>query len=323
MPSGCSTGKPEGAAAARLYAGLRQRDEQGREMTDFPTLIGVVIPVRNEAHYLPSQLEALASQTYRGRWEVVIADNGSTDGSAAVAKRCADRLPALRVVDASRRRGINHARNVGSAAARGDLILFCDADDVASPQWLEAMAEAARHADIVGGLTDGDTLNNPVSVAWRFSYPKDDLPRSLGFLRYAGGGNLAIRAEVLRDLGGWNEDYAGGCDEVELCWRAQLAGYRMGFAPRAVMHCRYRSGLREFARQMYGYGFGETKLYRDFRDRGLRRPSIRRRLRQWRWLLTHAPDLFRSVESRGIWIRWAAYWFGRLRGSIHHRVIFL
>jgi glycosyltransferase involved in cell wall biosynthesis len=289
----------------------------------FPMLVSVVIPVRNEERALPTQLEALAHQSYPGAWEVIVSNNDSTDRTAEVAREWTDRLPDLRVVDASGRKGINHARNVGAAGARGDFIIYCDADDVATPGWLAAMVEAGRSSDLVGGFLERQTLNDSSAVAWRFSYPTDSLPKSLGFLPYAEGANVGVRADVLRALRGWNEDYDVSCDDVEFCWRAQLAGYRLGFAPRAVMLYRYRPKLRAFARQAYRYGFGETRLYRDFRDRGLRRPSVRRRLREWRDLVTRTADLLRSRESRGVWVRSAAYWSGRVRGSVHHRVLFL
>lgn len=288
-----------------------------------PRLASVVIPARNAAALLPRQLRALAGQTYRGAWEVLVADNGSSDGTAEVARACAGQLPALRVVDAARRRGINCARNEGARAAQGDLLLFCDADDEACPEWLARMVDAAGAHDLVGGPLDRRSLNDPVTVAWRWPSPEDALAVAHAFLPYAEGANFGIWADVLRALGGWNEEYAGGADDVELCWRAQLAGYRIGFAPRAVIRYRHRTALTAMARQVFGFGFGDTKLYRDFRARGLRRPSLRSRLGEWCRLAGRATELVRSPESRGAWLRDAAYWAGRMSGSLHHRVPFV
>jgi glycosyltransferase involved in cell wall biosynthesis len=288
-----------------------------------PRLLSVVIPARNAAGLLARQLRALAGQTYVGPWEVVIADNGSTDGTGEVVRTSAGGVPAVRLVDASRRRGINCARNEGARAARGDFLLFCDADDEVSPVWLGEMVKAASTADLVGGPLDRRTLNDPLTVAWRWPSPEAALPVAHEFLPYAEGSNFGIWADVLQALGGWNEDYAGGGDDVELCWRAQLAGYRIGFATKAVIRYRHRPELRAMARQVFGYGFGDTKLYRDFRGRGLRRPNVRLRLREWGRLVGRAADLFHSRESRGAWVRDAAYWAGRVRGSLHHRVPFV
>src|SRR5436190_10421104 len=126
---------------------------------DAPRLVSVVIPVRNAARLLADQLYALAAQDYDGHWEVVVADNGSSDGSAAVARRLARRLPSLRVVDASGRRGVGPARNAGAAAAGGDLLAFCDADNVADRGWLGEIVRAATSADLVVGATIVDRVN--------------------------------------------------------------------------------------------------------------------------------------------------------------------
>jgi len=98
-------------------------------MTDDP-FVSVVIPALNVADTIGDQLDALAHQTYAGAWEVVVSDNGSTDATRERVEVWRDRLPHLRIVDSSRRRGVSPARNVGVEAARGDLVLICDGDDV-------------------------------------------------------------------------------------------------------------------------------------------------------------------------------------------------
>src|SRR5688500_9296124 len=96
----------------------------------------VVVPVRDGAATIGEQLAALAQQDFPGSWEVVVADNGSRDGTADVVRSFRDRLPGLRLVDASARPGASHARNAGAAAATGEVLAFCDADDVVDPGWL-------------------------------------------------------------------------------------------------------------------------------------------------------------------------------------------
>ena len=117
-------------------------------------------------------------QTYTGPWEVVVVDNGSTDASVQVVEAWRERIPGLRIVDASGARGLNHARNRGADAARGDLLAFADADDEAVPGWLESLATAAAFADLVGGALDGDALNDGMIAR---SIPRGGAPRaSLG-----------------------------------------------------------------------------------------------------------------------------------------------
>lgn len=303
---------------------LASEPVETQEQDAEPGLVSVVIPVRNEATTLPDQFSALAQQTYRGRWEVVISDNGSTDGSQQIAIDWTDRLPSLRVVDSSQRPGIGHARNVGARVASGSLIALCDGDDRCEPGWLEAMVEGLRKYDLVGGRLDVSD-NDPIAIAWRRPFPSDGLPVALGFLPYAIGANCAVRKQVVEALGGWREDYENraGVEDVEFSWRAQLANYRIGFAPDAVVRYRYRSGLISLAKQFYRYGLMEPKLYKEFRRAGVARSSIKVAVKAWLWMLLHLPDLIREPEARGVWVRKAAYRSGRLVGSLRAGVIFL
>lgn len=284
-----------------------------------PALVSVVIPARNAAATLREQLEALAGQTYTGAWEVVLADNGSTDGTVEIARRFSHPRAELRVVDASARAGSSFARNFGAAQARGDFVVFCDADDVVAPGWLEAMARAARDYDAVTGPQDAGEINPPVVQHWR--PPRaTTLPRS-AFLPYAPSCNLGVWADVYAGTGGFDEDYPQAHD-VEWSWRAQLAGHTLGFAADAVVHYRYRATVRGVARQAYLSGLDSARLYRDFRSRGMRRPRLVRSLRVWAWLVARSPYLA-SATQRGVWVRRAGEAWGRVRGSARFRVMFL
>jgi glycosyltransferase involved in cell wall biosynthesis len=286
-----------------------------------PALVSVIVPVRNDAGILQSQLECLAVQGYKDAWEIVIADNGSTDGSTDVVRAHADQFSRLVIVDASARRSVCFARNMGADAASGDFLVFCDADDEVAPGWLAALTEAARTCDVVGGRLDQEALNHGPITAWRPGpYSTDRLPVALDFLPHAVSANCGIWRDVLDAIGGWNEEYRG-CTDVELSWRAQLAGYHLGFAPEAVVRYRYRTTLGGLARQYFRIGSGESRLYRDFRRRGIRR-NVRVALRTWAWIAVNLPLAGWRRERRGFWARVAARRLGRLSGSVRARTFF-
>jgi GT2 family glycosyltransferase len=288
---------------------------------DPTNVISVVIPMRNAARTITAQLEALAAQDYADEWEVIIADNGSSDGSAELAMKFVGRLPGLRVIDASARRGVSHARNVGARAAAGEVIALCDADDVVGPGWLTALAAACRTWDVVGGSLDEVSLNDADARAWRGT-ARSDAPTTSS-RRYAVGCNCAVRASVVREIGGWNEDYVGGGDDVEFSWRAQLAGYSLGFAPEAVVSRRFRTDVRSLARQAVERGRAQPRHYRDFPDPGRPPRPGRLGLRRWLWLARHLGDVFASRARRGHWVRFAAGCVGRIVGSVQCRVAYL
>ena len=287
-----------------------------------PKLISVILPVRNGERHISEQLDALAAQSYQEDWELLVVDNGCTDRTLEIVECCSTRLPHVAVVDARARRGLNHARNLGAAAAQGDFLVFCDADDVATPGWLAAMADAARHADVVGGRLDFDALNGSEIRAWRPQRAMTALIREQGWLAYAPGGNIGIWTSVAREIG-WDERFTFGSSDHDFSWRAQLAGYRLAYAPEALILQRYRRTRRATAVQSFRYGRSGATLYRAFKDVGMPRPDNRDALRRWLRLITAVPALGRSPARRGKWLRDLAFRAGRLTGSIRERMLYL
>ena len=110
-------------------------------------MISVVVPVRNGMPWIEEQIRALAAQRCDEPWEVVIADNGSTDGTLEFARDWSASHDHFLVVDASGLPGTSAARNAGVEVARGELLAFCDADDVVRPDWLAHCAAALDDAE--------------------------------------------------------------------------------------------------------------------------------------------------------------------------------
>lgn len=287
-------------------------------------MIGVVVPVRDGAPVLGEQLTALQRQDYSGAWRVYVADNGSTDATVAVARSFAGSLP-LTVVDAGAVPGINRARNAGSRAALEDgaeVLVFCDADDAVDPGWLAAMARASTVWDAWGGALDRTRFSDPARLRPAHRRSTGLIPWN-GYLPFASGANLGVRARVWARLGGFDESFCGGGDDVDFCWRVQQAGFSLGFQADAVVHYRERPSLRGLARQFRGYGRQDPRLYRNHREHGMPPSSFRDGVRGWAHLVVHAPRSLRRADQRGQWVRWAARRFGRIEGSIRARTLYL
>jgi glycosyltransferase involved in cell wall biosynthesis len=292
-------------------------------MNDARPTLSVVIPCLNGADVLGRQLDALADQEYPGTWEVVVADNGSSDGSAELAKGYEPRFPSLTVVDASARRGQAYARNTGVEAARGDALLFVDADDAVAPGYLTAMADALSRHDFVAAYGNADALNPDwVRGTRRAAQPTDGLPNPFGFLPFSGGGLLGIRREAFERVGGFDADHWRSGQDIDFCWRVQLAGVGLHPAPGAMVHIAYRATLPGQYRQGRHYGRGEAFLYRKFRAAGMPGPTWKQALGSWYqlgWRLLRV----RTKGDLGNWLRGAGRMVGRLQGSLHHRVLYL
>ena len=291
-------------------------------MPELPS-VSVVVPAYNEAAHLGAQLRALGAQDYEGEVEILVADNGSTDGTPDVARAAAEQsLPQVRVLDASQRPGPSAARNAGWRAARGELVLFCDADDLVEPGWVRAMVDALGTAGVVGGRLEVESLNDRLTLAWRQPPAQTALPRGEGYLPFAMGSNMGARADVLRTVGGFDEELDRSGEEPDLCWKAQLAGEAIAFAPDAVIRYRLRQGLCPLVRQQRNWGKGSVDLYVRFRDKGMPRSSTARSLRRWAELLAATPYALASRERRGRWAARLAYRWGRVLASIEHRTVY-
>jgi len=260
----------------------------------------VVIPMYNAAATIGEQLDALAGQTVSD-FEVVVADNGSTDGGPSIV--AAHRVGA-QLVDASQQHGPGHARNVGSDAASGERLLYCDADDVADPHWVEALSGALDTWDLVGGKIEVHRLN-PTSYRWRAPNAWNPSAKPLPT---RSGANLGIRRSVLSEIGGWGLFRCA--EDTELCWRAQLAGFSLGFEERAVMHYRPRNTLWDHAVQQHYWGYGDVSVQARFPQFDPRPMASR-----WRfagWMVKNSPLLLRG-QGRGAWVGTVAYRLGSER----------
>lgn|GEM_PF-423361 len=236
---------PFGRAVTAIYGDLSEPPPVTREQYE----ISVIVPVFNGEHFLSNQLAALARQAEAKELDIVIADNGSSDRTKQVALAYSNAFGALRVVDAGERRGVNHARNVGLAAAWGGKVLFCDHDDEVHVGWVAALAQALETADLVGG----HAVPYFPSRAGHREGPGpelgDPLQSVLGYLPYAIGASLGVRRVAALAVGGFDETFVGGHDEADFCWRLQEAGYSIRGAESAILSYRQRERARDAYRQ--------------------------------------------------------------------------
>jgi glycosyltransferase involved in cell wall biosynthesis len=277
-------------------------------------MISVILPVRDGLPWLDDQLRALASQQCDEPWEVVVADNGSTDASVDTARRWSERWDALRVIDASAKAGPAAARNAGVRTARGQLLAFCDADDVVQSGWLQACVVALRHADVVAGTFDLSMLNDAPATE-----PGPAATSQLGFLPAGLAANLAVRTEAFAAVGGFSEELLIG-EDIDLCWRLQLEGFRFALASDALVAKRERDDSAALFSRALAFGRCGPLLYRRYRGRGAKR-DFAGAAKSWLWVLVTLPRLGQRHLRRS-WVRAVGVRIGRLAGSVTERVFF-
>lgn len=182
--------------------------------------VSFVIPVRNDAEGLARCLASIAASQYpRDRWEVVVADNGSVDDSAAVA-RAAGAL----VVDLP---GLSVAalRNHAARLAAGNLLAFVDADHEITPSWLASAATTLADPSVGAA---GAPCHVPAEATWVqrvYDTLRDHTPgrRDVSWL---GSGNLVVRRSCFEEAGGFDESLVT-CEDVDLCSRLRAKKLRV------------------------------------------------------------------------------------------------
>lgn len=198
--------------------------------------ISIVIPVYNEAQHLAACLEAIARQTVQPL-EVIVVDNNSADNSVLVAQN----FPFVRVIQ-EKRQGVVYARDRGFNEARGDILGRIDADTVIDADWVESLHEIFSNAEVAvvtGKVHYTDVaLTNVVNAI--DLHIRRRLARLLGREVAIQGANMALRAEVWRDIKADVCRKAGMHEDFDLAIHANGHGHLVQFDERLAAGIGYR-----------------------------------------------------------------------------------
>ena len=209
--------------------------------------VSVVIPNWNGEKFVGKCLESLKNQTFKD-FETVFVDNHSADASVA---RARETLPQARIIPLSDNFGFAGGVNQGIRAAQGEMIALLNNDTEADPRWLEELCSTLKANPGFGFATskiilmkDKKTIDScGDGYSWYgIPYPlgRDQIDRgqfdSNGKVFSACGGAAIYKKEVFEKVGLFDEDFFAYYEDTDLSFRAQLAGYRCLFVPRAVVY---------------------------------------------------------------------------------------
>ncbi|MBI3978565.1 MAG: glycosyltransferase [Chloroflexi bacterium] len=226
--------------------------------------ISVIVCTYNGARTIRDCLEGLRRLEYPNS-EVIVVDDGSTDGTAAIVREYGFRL-----VGFPTNRGLSSARNAGLAAATGEIVAYTDDDARPDPHWLTYLATTflrTGHAGVGGPNLapsgDGaiaDCIANapggPIHVLLS-DQEAEHIP----------GCNMAFRKTALDAIGGFDPQFCTAGDDVDVCWRLQQRGWTLGFSPAAFVWHHRRNSVRAYWKQQQGYGRAEALLERKWPEK--------------------------------------------------------
>ncbi|NOZ05876.1 MAG: glycosyltransferase family 2 protein [Chloroflexi bacterium] len=217
-------------------------------MSQSHPLVSVVIPNWNGAHHLVTCLDALGRQTYPN-FEVVLVDNGSTDRSVALVQ---ERYPAVRLLVLPENQGFAGAVNAAIRdLAQGEIIALLNNDTEVHPDWLAALQDALTRYPQAGMAASkillfdrrdtfhsaGDTFGVDGMPVNRGVWQRDVGQFDREELIFGGcGGAVAYRRAMLDEIGLFDRRLGSYCEDVDLNWRAQLAGWQCIYVPKAIVY---------------------------------------------------------------------------------------
>src|SRR5262245_34952725 len=244
--------KPALAALSRLYA-----DPPVRPAVDAPR-VSVVCCSYNGEPTIRDTLAGLAKLDYPD-YEVIVVDDGSTDATASIARGYGAR------VISTPNQGLSAARNLGLREATGSIVAYIDDDAYPDPSWLTFLVRAFREGGYcgVGGPNLLPPEDGPVAECVGNS-PGGPCHVLLSDCEaeHIPGCNMAFEKAWLQRVGGFDPQFRTAGDDVDLCWRLQEAGGRLGFHAGAVVWHHRRPSLRRYWKQQVGYGKAEALLAR-------------------------------------------------------------
>jgi GT2 family glycosyltransferase len=220
----------------------------------------VVVPNWNGRDFLGPCLTALRDQVERD-FAVVIVDNGSQDGSAAFVE---EHFPEAQLIQLNQNRGFAAATNAGIKTAPGEYVALLNNDCEPAPSWLsELVACLERHPRAIAStsklvlrdephvIDDAGDILSTYFRAYERGRGEHDRGQYDGELQVFGASGAASlwRVEMLKQIGLFDEDFFAYYEDVDLSFRARLAGYECWYAPRAVVRHARAGTSQEWAAQ--------------------------------------------------------------------------
>lgn len=262
--------------------------------------VSIVIPNYNGKHFLKACLEAVFAQTIKDL-EVIVVDNGSTDGSQEYLAK----FPSVRILSLDQNYGFCRAVNEGIKAAASDYVILLNNDTEVEKDFAKELLEAIKADERIFSCSSkmlqfhereriDDAGDYYCALGWAFGRGKGDLAsdyETTAKIFAACAGAAIYRKKMLEELGYFDEKHFAYLEDIDLGYRARIAGYRNVYAPKAVVY-------------HVGSGFSGS-VHNAFKVKLSSRNSIYLAYKNMPWLqlILNAPFLL-----LGCLIKWLFFW---------------
>jgi len=263
--------------------------------------LSLIICTRDRCEQLARCLHSLRALAFERPWELIVVDNGSTDGTSAVVKEFIDNSGLKAVYLFEPNRGKSTALNTALRTAQGRILAFTDDDCYPAPDFLarvwSAFADAAL-GYISGRILLHDPADYPIAIndsttALTFA------ARSFIYAGAVGGGNMAFRREVLVQIGGFDPSFGPGApfnaaEDVEVAARASAIGWKGEYRPEVIVSHHHGRKESDAARMWKAYGIGA----------GAYHMKLLLHAREFSWFLRSVYQVRRRIKLNVTWVLW-------------------
>ena len=218
-------------------------------------MISIVIPALHAEKVIGACLDGLLTQKPDDCEIIVVADDESREAICALAEPRGARV-------LTPNRGAAAARNLGAENARGDIVLFIDADCVSEKNWLQAMLAPFTDAEIVGACGMKQTKQRrivPRFIQMEFDYRYDN-ERQRRYIDFVDSGTAAYRRKVFLQCKGFDTRLSDA-EDVDLSYRLSERGYKMAFVADAIVYHHHPESLFEYLRRKFEYASWRARVY--------------------------------------------------------------
>ena len=230
---------------------------------DEKQLISVVIPTHNRKSSLKDCLDSVLSQYYpSGEYEVIVVDDGSTDGTKRFLKEFTKTNSNVKFFSQPNR-GPSAARNLGIEKSSGGIICFIDDDCIPEKDWLKNLVKGFD-CEKVGGVGGKIITNKPSTLTQRYVEESGILNQEgFGSRKLLITGNVAYKRDALIKSGGFDTSL-NACEDIDLSIRVQLLGYGIKYVDNAIVYHEYRPSIIGLYRQQYRNAKGYARLNKKY-----------------------------------------------------------
>lgn len=236
-------------------------------MTDsekYKPFVSVIVPVYNGMSTLPALLDSIEKQDHTGQMEVIIVDDGSKDESAEFSESRGF------IVIRQENKGPGLARNAGAAAARGELLVFTDADCILDENFMTELIKPLQDSEIIG--SQGVFYSTQKSLVARFIQAevleRFEREAKVDYIDWVATYAACYRKDVFLENGGFNDTYSS--EDAELSFRLASLGYKMVLAQKARTQHKNYENFFKFIWYKYKRAYWTIWLYKTFPDRAFK-----------------------------------------------------